>query len=159
MYWERKRKFIYNQFLKEFKEAKVKRDFKSMSELYAEIERICNNTQSGLTITNYFTDISENNTIELPMEVKKYLLNLGQQYTYFLMKNCIDIHLDTYFREQRGILPEIILEIKPYVVEKSLCLDRLSLNTLQLRHGNVVRIELIVDGIIIEKEIDEYLYL
>lgn len=159
MYWERKRKFIYNQFLKEFKEAKVKRDFKSMSELYAEIERICNNTQSGLTITNYFTDISENNTIELPMEVKKYLLNLGQQYTCFLMKNCIDIHLDTYFREQRDILPENILEIKPYIIEKSFHLDGLALNALKLSSSDIVRIELIVDGIIIEKEIDEYLYL
>ncbi len=140
----------------EFRQAAIKKDFKLMSEIYAELACL-GNVNENFNIRSYFSDVSTENTIVLPPEIKAYLDKGGAEHLYVLSKTMsegsIDIFAGVYSDELRDTLldDDNNVDVKPFTVKPIILLDNLTLDTLRLSAGDILKFALIGDGIYITK--------
>lgn len=131
------------------------RNFDDMADIYNEMFRYSPNDGSERAENTYFSELGENNIIELPLTPKSLLKKMDDNFYYFLKDNSIQYVANEYEDDDKEIFfndySKECIEAKKIKKPSVIKVSSVAKKHLDLKIGDIVEITLLGDSIIIEK--------
>ncbi len=140
-----KQKMVITELIADYKKARDKRDFVSMREIYTELWKRDNDIffpDEGRNEIVFFAEILDDNSMVLPSELSELF---GKKCYISLFEEHLNITIDIGYESLAEYLKESSLKFKKSVLQKKLEISSSALSKLEVKSGDILRIEFAQD--------------
>lgn len=142
-------------FKLDFYAALQDRRYSDMSDIYNEVMRFSSPDGTELGEEVFFTEVRDGNLIELPEFPKGVIHRSGKDYYYLLKEDTVEYLSNEFPGDKRDLafdfLKEESIEAKKLKFDGNAVLDKKAMKQLELSIGDIVKITLFDDSVIIKK--------